>query len=200
MTKSVFGWFLWCCLWLPLAGVAGGNMILPDERWLLVDTGARTLSVLRGQRVEARFDEISYGRRGPKPVHYLGDTSTPTGEFRIDAINHKSKYNLFFRLNYPTVAHADLALAAGRISPADHERIAWAEWQGLPPPQDTPLGGMIGIHGVGRGSLKVHQDYNWTEGCVALTNRQIRALEPWVRIGMRVVIREGETGQPAPLP
>jgi murein L,D-transpeptidase YafK len=140
--------------------------------------------------VEARFDDIALGRLGPKPVHYLGDTSTPTGEFRIDAINHQSNYTLFFRLNYPTVAHATLALAAGKITAQDHERIALAEWQGRPPPHDTPLGGMIGIHGIGRGSLKVHRDFNWTEGCVALDNQQIHALARYVRVGMRVIIRE----------
>ena len=70
------------------------------------------------------------------------------------------------------------------------ERIALAEWQGRPPPHDTPLGGMIGIHGIGRGSLKVHRDFNWTEGCVALDNQQIHALARYVRVGMRVIIRE----------
>ena len=198
MTKPVFCCFLLWCLLLPATGFAQTAMILPDERWLLVDAAERTLSVMHGQQVRVRFDNISLGRLGPKPVHYRGDTSTPTGEFRIDGINHKSQYTLFFRLNYPTVAHANLALAAGKISGEDHRRIAMAEWLGEPPPQDTPLGGMIGIHGLGRGSLEVHQDYNWTEGCVALDNRQIRALQAYVRVGMRVIIREGGASDPAP--
>lgn len=187
--KLVLSFILLCCL-SPLLH-AQSALILPSERWLLVDTTARTLSVMRGETtVEARFDYIALGRLGPKPVHYRGDTSTPTGEFHIDAINHQSNYTLFFRLNYPTVAHASLALAAGKITQQDHERIALAEWHGKPPPQDTPLGGMIGIHGIGRGSLKVHRDFNWTEGCVALDNQQIHALARYVRMGMRVIIRE----------
>ncbi len=191
---------LLCCLFLPLSGFGQSAMILPGERWLRVDATARTLSVMRGQNVEVRFDDISLGRLGPKPVHYRGDTSTPIGEFRIDAINRQSNYTLFFRLNYPTVAHATQALAAGRISQQDHERIALAEWQGRAPPQDTPLGGMIGIHGIGRGSLKVHRTYNWTEGCVALDNQQIHALAAYVRVGMRVLIEEGGAAVPAPQP
>ena len=38
------------------------------------------------------------------------DTSTPLGEFRIDGINSRSQFDLFFSLNYPTHRHAKLAL------------------------------------------------------------------------------------------
>ncbi len=57
------------------------------------------------------------------------------------------------------------------------------------PPQETPLGGYIGIHGIGRGDPAIHQKFNWTQGCIALTNRQIDDLSKWVHVGMRVVIR-----------
>lgn len=200
MKTSVLRCILLLCFSLPLAVFAQTSMILPTERWLLVDATNATLSVMRGETVEARFNGISLGRRGPKPVHYAGDHSTPIGEFHVDAVNYNSQYSLFFRLNYPTLAHANLALAEGRLSPADHERIAMAEWQGRPPPHDTPLGGMIGIHGIGQGSLDMHRTFNWTEGCVALDNQQIRALEAYVRVGMRVIIRESGAGLPAPQP
>jgi lipoprotein-anchoring transpeptidase ErfK/SrfK len=57
------------------------------------------------------------------------------------------------------------------------------------PPQHTPLGGYIGIHGIGNGDTQIHETVNWTNGCVALTNQQIDDLETWVYIGMRVAIR-----------
>jgi lipoprotein-anchoring transpeptidase ErfK/SrfK len=60
---------------------------------------------------------------------------------------------------------------------------------GKTPPQHTPLGGYIGIHGVGSGDPEVHRAYNWTNGCVALTNAQIDILAEWARAGTPVEIR-----------
>ena len=57
------------------------------------------------------------------------------------------------------------------------------------PPQQTALGGHIGIHGIGAGDPRIHEDFNWTSGCIALTNAQIDDLAGWVRLGMRVVVR-----------
>jgi lipoprotein-anchoring transpeptidase ErfK/SrfK len=51
------------------------------------------------------------------------------------------------------------------------------------------LGGHIGIHGVGRGDLRIHQQFDWTQGCIALTNEQIEQLQNLVRVGDRVVIQ-----------
>src|SRR3990167_4303174 len=59
----------------------------PNESWLLVDYATATLSVMRGNTAIATFDDVAFGRLGTKPVHYLDDTSTPLGEFRIDGIN-----------------------------------------------------------------------------------------------------------------
>jgi lipoprotein-anchoring transpeptidase ErfK/SrfK len=35
----------------------------------------------------------------------------------------------------------------------------------------------------------VHRDFNWTNGCVALTNEEIEELLQWVKIGTAVEIR-----------
>jgi L,D-peptidoglycan transpeptidase YkuD (ErfK/YbiS/YcfS/YnhG family) len=57
------------------------------------------------------------------------------------------------------------------------------------PPQNTILGGAIGIHGIGNGDPEIHKRFHWTEGCVAVTNEQIERLAELVDIGTRVVIR-----------
>jgi lipoprotein-anchoring transpeptidase ErfK/SrfK len=49
------------------------------------------------------------------------------------------------------------------------------------PPQNTALGGDIYIHGNGAGS-------DWTWGCVALENEDIRELFDATRVGTPVVI------------
>ena len=170
---------LCCCL--PGTGLAA-------ERWLYINASHQNLYVMNGLQVAQRFSDIAVGRLGVKPVHFAGDTSTPAGEYRIDAINPSSHYTLFLRLNYPTPAHAEKARQMGRLSQADYDRILAAASAGRHPPQDTALGGAIGIHGIGRGSLETHRKFNWTEGCVALDNDQIRVLAEQVFVGMRVVI------------
>lgn len=67
--------------------------------------------------------------------------------------------------------------------------IRRAHKRGEVPPQNTGLGGLIGIHGIGAGDADMHREYNWTNGCVALTNEEIDRLVEWVDVGTLVEIR-----------
>lgn len=154
-----------------------------------IDTDQRSLQVLRGTRVIATFDDIAIGRFGKTYFKSRGDNKTPLGEFRIGWFGRKSRYHRFLGLTYPDQEAADRALVDGRISEAQWQAIRRALQAGRVPPQDTPLGGMIGIHGVGEGDPEVHREYNWTNGCVALSNEQIDRLARWVRVGTPVEIR-----------
>jgi len=159
------------------------------EPWILVDTETHTLSVLRGSRLVARFDNIAIGRGGLSEVRTRGDGTTPLGTFRIDRIHPSSRFRLFFRIDFPRPEHAQRALEGGRIDVEDYKRIMAAFHANESPPQDTPLGGYLGIHGLGPGDPVVHDALNWTQGCIALTNRQISRLSRWIRLGMRVEVR-----------
>jgi lipoprotein-anchoring transpeptidase ErfK/SrfK len=92
-------------------------------------------------------------------------------------------------LNYPNLEYASLAYYDGRIDKATYQAIGNALREGKRPPQQTALGGYIGIHGIGAGDPYIHENINWTNGCVALTNQQIKRLLAWVKVGMRVEIR-----------
>ncbi len=160
------------------------------EPWLLVDTKADTLSIMQGQQPIKVFRPIALGSSGAGVKSRRGDNRTPTGVFRIGWINDQSRFKTFIGLDYPNPDYAERALREHRIDRATYERIRAAWTHGYTPPQDTPLGGQIGIHGVGMGDPRVHNaGINWTSGCVALDNHQIEALRPWVRKGMRVEIR-----------
>jgi L,D-peptidoglycan transpeptidase YkuD (ErfK/YbiS/YcfS/YnhG family) len=39
------------------------------------------------------------------------------------------------------------------------------------------------------GDEKIHGRFNWTEGCIAVTNEQIDELAQWVGIGTLVSVR-----------
>ncbi|WP_431023453.1 L,D-transpeptidase family protein [Halomonas sp. H5] len=160
-----------------------------NELWLLVDDRSSTLFVYRGHRELERMYPVSLGRAGAAPIRTRGDRRTPTGEFHIDRFNFESPFHIFMGLDYPTPWHARDALNAGVMSRAEYDDyFAYLRRHGRPP-QDTILGGYIGIHGLGEGDPGIHQQFHWTQGCVAVTNEQIERLSQLVDIGTRVVIR-----------
>jgi hypothetical protein len=158
--------------------------------FLVVDTHRLTLTVLsRHDRVLERFGNIAIGSGGAARLHVAGDDVTPRGDFRVAWIDRHSRFGEFFGLDYPTPRAALRAWREGRIGGPSLRAIVRAFQHGRLPPQDTALGGDIGIHGLGEDSPAVQRHVNWTDGCIALSNRQLRRLARWVHVGTRVMIR-----------
>ncbi len=160
-----------------------------NEVWVLVDDQEATLSVFRGDALLERFAPISLGRAGAKTQRVRGDNVTPMGEFRINRFNYESQWRTFMGIDFPTPAHARMALEKGIYSQADYEDYFDYYRRNGHPPQNTALGGAIGIHGLGSADPDIHGRYHWTQGCVAVTNEQIDRLTELVGVGTRVVIR-----------
>jgi murein L,D-transpeptidase YafK len=163
--------------------------VVPAEPWLLVDTKAETLTVMTGTRPVEVFYNLAFGSHGVGFKSRRGDEVTPVGNFRVGWVNPNSRFKLFFGLDYPNREYADRAYQQGRIDASTYRRIVNALAMGKTPPQNTPLGGQIGIHGLGAGDPDIHKHFNWTSGCIALDNAQIERLSKWVQIGTRVEIR-----------
>ena len=161
----------------------------PDEIWVLVDTDALTLTVMQGEAVIQKYENIAIGSNGPTLAKLVSDETTPLGDFRISGINERSRYHLFLALDYPTMEHARRALEDGRLNPQEYLAVSNAWLAEEPPPQNTRLGGHLGIHGLGEGSEEIHGVVNWTDGCIAVTNAQIDELAGWVAVGTRVSVR-----------
>lgn len=157
--------------------------------WIDVDTSAHTLSVMQGDTIQAVFKNVAIGRYGTTWSKMTKDDKTPLGRFRVGWVNEKSRYYRFFGLNYPNLDTAKRALDENRITEETWLSILEAKIMGKTPPQNTPLGGHIGIHGIGRGDQEIHHEYNWTNGCIALTNEQIDQLGKWIKPGILVNIR-----------
>ncbi len=182
------------CLAVALCGVVATEGAVRADRaiggpWILIDTQARSLSVYDGDALLDRFENIAIGRNGFAEDRVRGDGTTPLGTFHINRIRRSSRFLKFFRIDYPLPEHAERALETGRISTADYERIVRAFEENRPPPQNTPLGGQLGLHGVGGGDPRIHEAFDWTKGCVALTNAQVERLSQWMYLGMPVQIR-----------
>jgi len=181
--------FLLAIFSLVLAAGGQSAAAQGNDTWILVDTRKMTLSVLEGDTVRRTYKKIAIGRAGTTTDKIQGDDKTPLGKFHLVRIAPKTPFHRFFGLDYPTEGHAERALQAGTIGLEHYVEIRQAFQIGDIPPQATPLGGYLGIHGVGKGDLAIHADFHWTHGCIALTNRQIDDLSNWIHLGMRVVVR-----------
>jgi len=131
-------------------------------------------SLLRTYRVGLGFSPVLDKRQE-------GDGATPEGDFYVFVKNEKSAYYLSLGVSYPNIEDADRGFRDGLISKAQHRAITDAIRKKVAPPQYTKLGGLIYIHGHGAQS-------DWTLGCVALENEDIRELFQAVKVGTPVSI------------
>ncbi|MGH9903656.1 MAG: L,D-transpeptidase family protein, partial [Pyrinomonadaceae bacterium] len=110
-----------------------------------------------------------------------GDGRTPEGDFYVCVKNAKSAYYLSLGLSYPNVEDAERGLRDNLITRAQYQRIVNAIKGKRTPPWDTPLGGEIFIHGRGSQS-------DWTLGCVALEDAEMKELFDAIPLGTPVRI------------
>lgn len=165
------------------------NALADGSPWLIVDTAGSTLTLMGAGGPIRHYDNISIGRRGTSVDKRRRDDHTPLGEYRITHITRDSDYEIFIGINYPNLDDAERGREKGLISEPVYRAIRDALRTNGRPPQETALGGYIGIHGIGKGDPGVHAAFNWTNGCIALTNEQIGDLVGRVKPGMRVVIQ-----------
>lgn len=144
---------------------------------------------MQGQKKLKTFSNISIGRNGAGFKRKVGDDITPLGKYQIGWVNNDSQYYRFFGFNYPSIADAEKGLKQGLIRQPVYLKILQNHKNKQTPPQNTPLGGRIGIHGLGQADIDIHRILNWTHGCIALTNRQIDALTPWIKEGTWVTVK-----------
>jgi murein L,D-transpeptidase YafK len=160
-----------------------------QDVWLLVETEPRMLKVMQGEAELDVFPRVAIGLHGADVEKARGDKKTPLGEYRIGWVNENSKFHRFLGLTYPNIDNAKRAYRDGLIGEETVRSIMRAEMGEGIPPQNTPLGGQIGIHGLGSADRQIHDVFDWTSGCIAMTNEEIDRLSKWIRKGTLVVIR-----------
>ena len=132
-------------------------------------------TLLRTYRVGLGFSPVADKQRE-------GDGATPEGDFYIFVKNNKSAYYLSLGVSYPNTEDAERGLRDGLITKPQRDAIVEANRNKTAPPQYTKLGGLIYIHGHGAKS-------DWTWGCVALENDDIKELYDAVSVGTPVTIK-----------
>lgn len=149
---------------------------------LRIFKGERRLELwASGKRLKAYQAGLGLAPVGDKVKE--GDFKTPEGRFYVCTRNQVSKFHRFLGLSYPDNPAAARGLREGLISQAQAEAIRDAQRRRQRPPWDTPLGGIVGIHGHGSTS-------DWTWGCVALEDADIEELWEVCPLGTPVIIEK----------
>ena len=136
---------------------------------VFVDKSDRTLILLRDGAEIARYT-IALGGAPEGHKAREGDERTPIGDYILDWRNPDSVAHLSLHISYPNAADTAQAQARG-VSP----------------------GGAIMIHGIanGWGFLgPLHRLIDWTNGCIAVTNSEMREIWALVPDGTPIRIEE----------
>lgn len=147
---------------------------------ILIKKKERLLYLYDGDQIVKTY-KIALGFAPEKDKEREGDGRTPEGEFYLFTKNPQSRFYLSLGISYPSVDDAERGLRENLISRKEHDAIIRAIKEKRMPPQKTKLGGEIYIHGGGN-------QKDWTWGCAALENEDIKELFDTAKIGMKVVI------------
>ena len=150
---------------------------VPDD-YIVVRKSARNMAFCHNGSLVSNFNVgLGFSPFGDK--EWEGDGKTPEGVFYVTARIPASSYYKAFLVSYPDAGDAQRGLDEDRISAAQSNAILNAQATCGTPPQQTQLGGLIEVHGLGGGS-------DWTWGCVAIENTEIDAL--WAQLQDRDTI------------
>lgn len=158
------------------------------DNWLWINTQERKLMIMNQYKPIKTYTGARFGRGGIGKKAKKGDKITPVGLYRIGWENTRSQFGHFYGLTYPSIEDANRGLINKKIKKETYLSIIKAHQNNQIPPQNTQLGGSVGIHGLGKKSPEIHDLVNWTFGCIALTNEQINDAAHYIKLGMKVII------------
>ncbi|MCY1286601.1 L,D-transpeptidase catalytic domain [compost metagenome] len=124
---------------------------------------------LMGKGTVLKSYKVSLGKQPVGAKQREGDKRTPEGFYWIDWRKTSDRFNLAMHISYPNIRDQHKAREAG-----------------------VPAGGMIMIHGT-----PIDEEYpewyfstlDWTEGCIAMTNADMREIWSLVKDGTLIEIR-----------
>ncbi|WP_147565641.1 L,D-transpeptidase family protein [Clostridium tyrobutyricum] len=140
----------------------------------------KIMELYADKKLIGRF-KIGLGRQIEGKKEREGDNKTPEGSYYVCYINTNSKYKYFFGISYPNIKDAENGLNKNLINKITYNKIKDAIDEKISPPWHTPLGGEIGIHGGGT-------KYDWTYGCIAMSDEDIYKAKEYIRLGTSVNI------------
>jgi murein L,D-transpeptidase YafK len=134
-------------------------VVLKAERRLMLYAGGERVATYR---VALGSDPIGHKT-------FRGDSRTPEGLYALDYRNDESQFHRSIHVSYPNDADRAAAIEA-----------------------DVPAGGNVMIHGLPDGNGWIGPVFNlrdWTDGCIAVSNREIEEIWQAVPDGTSIEIR-----------
>jgi murein L,D-transpeptidase YafK len=147
---------------------------------IVVRKGKRELTLYSNDK-PARVYPVGLGFTPVGDKIRQGDGCTPEGNFYVCVKNDKSHFYLSLGLSYPNKEHTERGLREGLITRGQYNEIISALQRTERPLWDTELGGEIFIHGNG-------SQTDWTAGCVALDDENMKELFDIIPTGTPVLI------------
>jgi hypothetical protein len=159
-TKSIPIWRNWVQQTLDNSRAGGGYAVI-------VDKSAHKLYLVHGGKIDHVYNcELGYNSAHQKL--FAGDGATPEGMYRVSVAKpNGSRYHSALLINFP--------------NDADRKRFSYNKENGIISGR-ARIGNLIEIHGNGG------QGKDWTEGCVALTDREVDHLMRFAGVGTPVTI------------
>ena len=140
------------------------NEITADQ--IMIKKSLRKMYLLKDGEIIGEYNiALGFNPVGPKQCE--GDGKTPEGEYQISYLNSRSSYHLSLHLNYP----------------AEKDRRRARELGCSP-------GGNITIHGQPNRLPflgAVQHTVDWTKGCIAVSNPEIR--EIWRKVSLETPVK-----------
>jgi murein L,D-transpeptidase YafK len=130
--------------------------------------GPRRLLLLRGDRV-VRDYEVALGSNPKGPKRRNGDGRTPEGRYQLDWRIEESRFYRALHVSYPNEQDREFARTAG-----------------------VPAGGGVMIHGLPDGESwvgELHREFDWTNGCIGVTDDEMAEIWELVDDGTPIEIR-----------
>lgn len=134
----------------------------PEVTQVAVYKARRRMYLIGGTTVLRQF-RIALGGNPVGPKQFEGDGKTPEGAYVIDRQNPESAYHLSLGISYPNEEDITRAKAAGKEPGSD-----------------------IFIHG--RAKKNRGRGRDWTEGCIAVKDREMEEIYAMVRVGIPIFI------------
>ncbi|MCL9780593.1 L,D-transpeptidase family protein [Vibrio sp. S4M6] len=132
-----------------------------------VDKSKRRMYLIDNDEVVREY-RIALGKQPRGHKLYEGDQRTPEGLYQLDFIIEESAFYRSIHINYPNIYDVAKAYRLG-VSP----------------------GGNIKIHGLKNGDKRPPeyvQSFDWTDGCIAITNQEMDEFLRLVKVGTPIHI------------
>ncbi|TLU65670.1 hypothetical protein FE810_06990 [Thalassotalea litorea] len=162
--------FLILLLFFSFASIANVDLVNVDlvkVDLVKVDKSKNLMYLIKQGEVVRQY-HIALGENPKGHKQRQGDERTPEGRYILDYKKEDSSFYRAMHISYPN--EVDLANAKQN---------------------GVSAGGLIMIHGQKNGREKlapITQQYNWTDGCIALTNEEMDEFMALVNVGTPIEI------------